>query len=60
VPTTDLKIPIERLRPSTEYEVCLKCYYEVDDQSFKEEHCRRTKTSSSKSNRIFFFNIVFY
>ena len=35
---------IDNLRPSTKYEVCLWCFYEETDQSFKEKICHTTGT----------------
>ncbi|CAF3648052.1 unnamed protein product [Rotaria sordida] len=44
VEISDRKIAIDRLRPSTKYTICLYCYYERTDQSFKKEICHTINT----------------
>lgn len=40
-------ISIKSLQPSTKYEVCLRCFYEKTDHSYKEEKCQRATTVPS-------------
>ncbi|CAF4111813.1 unnamed protein product [Rotaria sp. Silwood2] len=42
--TSDQTILINHLRPSTQYKICLHCYYERTDHSFKKEICHTIKT----------------
>ncbi|CAF2960440.1 unnamed protein product [Rotaria sp. Silwood2] len=42
--TSDQTILINHLRPSTQYKICLDCYYERTDHSFKKEICHTIKT----------------
>ena len=44
--TTNQNIPINRLSSSTTYIICLHCYYERTDHSFKQEKCVKAKTMS--------------
>ncbi|CAF0973314.1 unnamed protein product [Rotaria sordida] len=50
VEISDRKIAIDRLRPSTKYTICLYCYYERTDQSFKKEICHTINTKETNKS----------
>ncbi|CAF0815218.1 unnamed protein product [Rotaria sp. Silwood1] len=48
--TSDQKISIDGLRSSTQYKICLYCFYEQTDQSFRKEICHTIKTKGSSDS----------
>ncbi|CAF0783445.1 unnamed protein product [Adineta ricciae] len=51
--TSNDKIELSYLRPSTEYQICLRCYHKLTDDSFDEKHCQKIITESLFSNKFF-------
>ncbi|CAF4552677.1 unnamed protein product, partial [Rotaria socialis] len=45
--TSSQMISINRLRPSTNYKICLHCFYERTDESFTKEICRSITTKGN-------------
>ncbi|CAM4906833.1 unnamed protein product [Rotaria socialis] len=57
--TSSQMISINRLRPSTNYKICLHCFYERTDESFTKEICRSITTKEASQFVLWLVGSVF-